>query len=143
MKKALILKFFIIVMLAWPAGLQAQSGTPDSGGAYRYKIPPATLKALLAAPAATGKSAFELGAGEFNRWLDKQMPELPKSQRPYLDAPTLARMCDSMLKSYRAGDRVLAEEILSRIPVDLSLEEKVDFLETITRAYLASAAKKK
>ena len=121
--------------------VQAQSGQLPAS--YYHKIPPVTIKALLAAPAATGKSAFELAAQEFNKWIDRQMPNLAKNERPYADALTMALACDSVVKSYRAGNTALAEEIARRIPIDMSMEEKISFMETITAAYLASETKKK
>ena len=142
MKKFLLTLSLASLILLSAAGLHAQgSGQPSSS--YYLKVPPVTVKALLAAPAATGKSAFELAAGEFNKWIDRQMPDLPKNERPYANAMTIARACDSITKSYRSGNTALAEEIAWRIPVDMTVEEKISFLETITQAYLASEAKKK
>mgnify|MGYP003623458856 CR=1 FL=1 len=142
MKKFLITLSLTALILISSVSLYAQgSGKPSSN--YYIKVPPVTVKALLAAPAATGKSAFELAAGEFNKWLDRKMSDLPKNERPYADALTIARMCDSMIKSYRSGNTALAEEIAWRIPVDMTVEEKISFLETITQAYLAAEAKKK
>jgi len=100
------------------------------------------LKAMKAAPLASAGTVFGAGAQEFNRLIDKQYSKTPKADRPYITPLRLAEMADSLVQSYRSGNRVLAEELAARVPVEGTVEEKVDFLETITKAYLAAEAKK-
>lgn len=143
MKKILTVLAIAALTVISSTNLQAEGNGQRGNPGYYQKIPPATLKVLLAAPAATGKTAFELAAREINKWVDQKMSNLPKNDRPYVDPLTVALMCDSLVKSYRSGNGTLAEEIAARIPVDLTVEEKISFLESITKAYLAAEAKKK
>lgn len=141
MKKIMLVMALTAMVFLAQTSLYAQSksANPD----YYRKVPPMTVKTLLAAPAATGTTAFEFAAAQFNKWVDQQMANVPKNQRPYADAPTIARICDSLVKSYRSGNTAMAVEIASRIPFDMTVEEKMSFLETITNAYLAAEGKKK
>lgn len=140
MKKLMILTLacvFLLISAVGPAG----AGDLSSGSAK--KVPTVALEIIRSSPAAAGKTMFELAAVQINRWIDDRFSNLPKAERPYVTPQTAARAADSLVRSYRAGDRLILTELAMRIPYDLSVEEKVDILEKVTTAYLEVEAKKR
>ena len=135
------MKKFIGLILATTFLILSLAAQPLS--AERLTISSEMFRALKAAPKAAGQTVFEGGAKEFNRMIDKEYAKLPKSERPYLTPLRLAELSDSLVKSYRSGNRALAEELASRLPIEASIDEKIDFLEQITELYLKEAQKKK
>lgn len=140
-----------LVILLFSAAGPLSAGEPGpakaepkakSGPAYK-KVPPMALEIINSSPAATGQTMFEIAAAQANRWIDDHYTKLAKSERPYFTPQTLAKAADSLVKSYRAGDRLILTEIAARIPYDLTVDQKVDILEKVTRAYLEAEAKKK
>jgi|GEM_PF-4261577 len=112
-------------------------------GQAAKKVPPMALEMIDSSPANAGKTMFGAAAVQVNRMIDDRYSKLPKSERPYFTPQTLAKAADSLVKSYRAGDRLILTEIATRIPYDLTVDQKVDILEKVTKAYLAAEAKKK
>lgn len=121
----------------------SKSEPKAKSGQAAKKVSPVALELINSAPAATGKTMFELAAAQINRWIDERYGKRPKAERPYVTPLTLARAADSLVKNYRAGDELILTEIATRIPYDLTTAEKVDILEKVTKAYLEAEAKKK
>lgn len=121
----------------------SKSEPKAKSGQVGRKVSPVALELINSAPAATGKTMFELASTQVNRWIDERYGKLAKAERPYVSPLTLARAADSLVKNYRAGDKLILTEIAKRIPYDLTVAEKVDILEKVTRAYLDAEAKKK
>ncbi|MDR1045595.1 MAG: hypothetical protein LBP33_10835 [Candidatus Adiutrix sp.] len=140
MKKYLI-TLLALSFLICPAAqsLSAERAPAGRSGKSGLAISSEMFQALKAAPKAAGRTVFEGGAKEFNRMIDKEYADRPKSERPYLSPLRLAELSDSLVRSYRAGNRALAEELAARLPIEASIDEKIDFLEQITKLYLQQA----
>ncbi len=138
----LVLAAACLLLIFGAAPARAETSPRISIPIQNQQISPGMLEALKSAPAATGRTAFELAAAQFNQWVDQQYAQTPKAQRPYLTPLRAAQLADSLVKSYRSGNRALAEEIAVRVPIEMSIDEKINFLELITQAYLAAEAKK-
>lgn len=149
MKKLVILTLACAFLMFSAAGPVRAGDVPPAKAEPRAKagqgkkVPPVALEIIKSSPAAAGKTMFELAAAQVNRWIDDQYSKQPKAERPYVTPQTLARAADSLVRNYRAGDRLILTEIAARIPYDLPVEEKVDLLEKVTRAYLEADARKK
>ena len=146
MKKYLIAVFALMFLLTAAPEARSNddllSALAGKAGGGSFKVSSSMLKAMKAAPLASAGTVFGAGAKELNRLIDKKYAQTPKADRPYITPLRLAEMADSLVKSYRSGNRVLAEELAARVPVEGTAEDKIDFLETITNAYLAAEAKK-
>ena len=107
-----------------------------------YVINRTMFEALRAAPLASATTLFESCAKEFNHRIDQEYSGWPKSRRPYITACRVAELAASVVKSYRDGNRILAEELAMRASVEATLDEKIDFLEQMASIYLEKMPRK-
>lgn len=84
----------------------------------------------------SGSLIFESAAIRYNQQVDQNYTQVPREHRPYITGFHIASMIDDLMKKYRAGDQAGALDFMAILDVKVPQNEKVTFIEDITRIYL-------
>lgn len=109
----------------------AQTQTQKQG-----TLTPEAFQMMQNNPQASGVLIFESAAIRYNQQVNQNYAQVPQQQRPYVTGPDIARIVDTQIKKYRAGDRDGTFELIAILDVEAPQEEKIAFLEKITKFYL-------
>ena len=128
----LLTTLLIIVLVLLPTVVMAQG---------EEAISPDALRRMGTSPLAAGTMIFASAAKTYNQRVDQTYASQPKAQRPYVTARQVATMMDGFIQKYHQGDQADAISLTHILGPNLTMDEKVAFIEKMTQAYLADGPK--
>ena len=128
--------FWIFLILALTAFYPAAPARAQEAP----KLTPEVYEIMKTMPLVTAKLIFESSAQQYNSRVDEEYADRPQEDRPYITPLGLARITEEMMQGYRSGneDQVrAAQEFASILDVDVPAEDKIAFIEQMTKEYIA------